>query len=80
LSESYSVKDLVGCRVYTETSEYLGDLKDVLPSGGNDIFVVVGAKEYMIPALKTVVTSIDLTARRIDVTLPPGLRELYESL
>jgi 16S rRNA processing protein RimM len=81
LSDQYSVKDLVGCQVYTETSECLGELKDVLPSGGNDVFVVQGVKrEYLIPALKTVVLKIDLTARRIDVTLPPGLRDLYDQL
>ena len=77
--ESYSVQDLAGCQVYTETSECLGELKDVLPAGGNDVFVVQGAKrEYLIPALKTVVQKIDLTARRIDVVLPIGLREIYE--
>ena len=77
--ESYSVKDLAGCQVYTETSECLGELKDVLPAGGNDVFVVQGLKrEYLIPALKTVVRTIDLTARRIEVVLPAGLREIYE--
>ena len=64
----------------TETGEVLGELKDVLPSGGNDIFVVAGeTHEYMIPALKTVVRNIDVAGKRIDVMLPPGLREIYES-
>jgi 16S rRNA processing protein RimM len=52
----------------------------VLPAGGNDVFVVQGdKKEYLLPALKTVVTKIDLTARRIEVSLPKGLREVYEA-
>jgi 16S rRNA processing protein RimM len=77
--ESYSVSALAGCQVYTETSECLGELKDVLPAGGNDVFVVQGARrEYLIPALKTVVQKIDLDARRIDVVMPAGLREIYE--
>jgi 16S rRNA processing protein RimM len=76
----YAVKDLAGCRVFTETGEELGELKDVLPSGGNDIFVVANAaREYLIPALKTVVRNIDIAAKRIDVVLPPGLREIYET-
>jgi 16S rRNA processing protein RimM len=75
----YAVRDLDGCQVFTDQGEYLGTLKDVLPSGGNDIFVVRGeSKEYLIPALHTVVLKIDLVAKRIDVTLPPGLREIYE--
>jgi len=78
-SPRYAVQDLDGCRVLTETGEYLGELKDVLPSGGNDVFVVRNAdKEVMIPALKSVVLAIDLTAKTITVTLPPGLREIYE--
>ncbi len=53
---------------------------DVLPSGGNDIFVVrQGLREIMIPALKSVVREIDVADKRIEVTLPGGLREIYES-
>lgn len=78
-SAVYAVKDLAGCQVFSETGVCLGVLKDVLPSGGNDIYVVQGAREYMIPALKTVVKSIDLAAKRIEVALPPGLQQIYET-
>jgi 16S rRNA processing protein RimM len=75
----YQVKDLAGCEVWTSEGELLGTLSDVLPSGGNDIFVVVGrGHELLIPARKQVVRSIDLTARRIEVALPAGLRDIYE--
>jgi 16S rRNA processing protein RimM len=77
---SYSVKELVGCQVVTDQDEVLGLLVDVLPSGGNDIFVVQqGLREMMIPALKTVVRRIDVAAKRIEVALPPGLRDVYEN-
>ena len=80
LAGEYSVKELAGCQVFTDASECLGELKDVLYSGGNDVFVVQGAKrEYLIPALKSVVQRIDVAARRIEVVLPPGLREIYET-
>ena len=66
--------------MYTLQGECLGKLVDVLPSGGNDIFVVQQAgREVLIPALKSVVRSIDLEGKRIDVELPQGLREIYES-
>jgi len=78
-SQPYSVADLDGCQVFTETGELLGELKDVLPSGGNDVFVVRnGTKEVLIPALLSVVTQVDLANRKITVVLPPGLREIYE--
>jgi 16S rRNA processing protein RimM len=77
---TYKVSDLAGCHVVTMDGEVLGILTDVLPAGGNDVFVVQGdKKEYLLPALKTVVTKIDLTARRIEVSLPKGLREVYEA-
>ena len=75
----YQVKDLAGCRVMTTSGECLGELVDVWPSGGNDIFVVQsGTRELLIPALKTVVHKIDLSEKLIEVTLPAGLREIYE--
>jgi len=65
--------------VFADDGRKLGELVDVLPSGGNDIFVVQrGPKEILIPALKSVVRKIDLAARRIEVALPPGLLDVYE--
>ena len=73
---SYFVSDLAGCRVVTVEGELLGDLKDVLPTGGNDVFVVQNEKsEILIPALKSIVVSVDTAAREIRVSLPKGLRE-----
>jgi 16S rRNA processing protein RimM len=75
----YQVKDLAACEVWTVEGEFLGSLTDVLPSGGNDIFVVkVRDRELLIPARKEVVKRIDLQNRRIEVALPPGLRDIYE--
>ena len=75
---TYKVKDLAGCQVVTDRGECLGILVDVLPSGGNDIFVVQqGLREMLIPALKSVVQTIDLPHKRMEVTLPQGLREVY---
>ncbi|HVO33691.1 MAG TPA: PRC-barrel domain-containing protein [Elusimicrobiota bacterium] len=75
----YRVRDLAGCGVFADDGRKLGELVDVLPSGGNDIFVVQrGPKEILIPALKSVVRKIDLAARRIEVALPPGLLDVYE--
>ena len=48
----------------TDRGECLGILVDVMPSGGNDIFVVQqGLREMLIPALKSVVTRIDIPDR-----------------
>jgi 16S rRNA processing protein RimM len=71
---------LAGCQVLTDQGECLGLLVDVLPSGGNDIFVVrQGLRDMLIPALKSVVRDIDLPKKRIEVVLPQGLREINEN-
>jgi len=75
----YLVRDLAQCAVVTESGELLGRLEDVYPTGANDVFVVrSGKREYLIPALRSVVLDIDLEERRIMVKLPKGLREVYE--
>jgi 16S rRNA processing protein RimM len=75
----YKTADLAQCTVYTVQGEMLGSLTDVLPTGGNDVYVVrAGEKELLIPATKAVVRLIDLESRRIEVDLPPGLRDIYE--
>jgi len=79
-SKSYPVKEILGCQVITDEGECLGLVVDVLPSGGNDIFVVhQGLREIMLPALKSVVNGIQVAQRRITVKLPQGLREVYEN-
>jgi len=59
-----------------EAGEVLGLFKDVISSKGQDVWMVQGRVEYLVPALKSVVLNVDLTARKITVRLPPGLREI----
>jgi 16S rRNA processing protein RimM len=76
---TWKVADLVGCEVFSASNERLGVLKDVLPTGNNDVWVIASDndRELLLPALKSVVMSVDTAARRIDVVLPPGLKEVY---
>lgn len=72
---SYYIFDLIGIHVYTTDLEFLGELKDVLKTGANDVYVVENkeGRSLLIPALKQVVNDIDLNARRMVVQLPKGL-------
>jgi len=75
---SYFISDLVGCSVYDENGECLGELTDVLETGSNDVYSVKdkqGGREILIPALKNVVKRIDLNSRKIEVLLPEGLMD-----
>ena len=67
--EYYSF-DIIGLEVYTQADEYLGKITEILKTGSNDVYVVQNEKEqHLIPALKKVVTSIDITAGKMQVIL-----------
>lgn len=56
----------------------MGILEDVLPTHGNDVYVVKDAdKEILIPALKSVVLSVSVPEKKIVVRLPEGLEDVY---
>ncbi len=78
---SFYIADLLGCRVETEEGRTLGVLRDVLPTGANDVFVVKDpekkdSKEYLLPNIKDCVLRIDPEARLITVHLMDGLEDL----
>ena len=70
--------DIIGLSVFTVEGEYLGRVDSVFPTGSNDVFVVKdperGASyEKLIPALGSVIMSIDLEKKTMQVDLPEGL-------
>lgn len=76
----YYVFDLVGMHVFTADGEELGEISDVLETGSNDVYVVepksVQEKkmpQILIPALKSVVLDINISAKKMVVQLPEGL-------
>jgi len=83
---SYYVGDLVGCEVYERgganidsTGAKLGSVRDVEFTGGPPLLAVETASgELLIPLAQEICVSVDLTARRIEVILPAGLRELNQ--
>jgi len=83
---SFYTFHLRGCRVYAmhggndghdREAEYIGDVADVIDGGGTQLLQVgSGKEETLIPFAESIVTKIDLAARRIEVELPEGLRDL----
>lgn len=76
--DTYYWFELIGLSVFTRENDYLGTVTSVFATGSNDVLVVKDpAKgpryEVLIPALATVVQSVDLDEKRIHVTLPEGL-------
>jgi len=73
---SYYVTDLIGCEV-REKDAAVGLVRDVEFTGGTPLLAVdSGNGEVLIPLAEEICVNVDLAARRIDVVLPEGLREL----
>ncbi len=70
----YWPHQLVGCEVVTDSGRRLGTLREVMRSQANDVWAADGEEgEVLIPALKDVVASVDVAARRVVVREVPGI-------
>lgn len=65
--------ELIGMEVYSE-NRLLGTIEDVLDYPGNQVYVVRGEHEYLIPAVKAFVQRTSLAEDRMDVTVIEGMR------
>lgn len=73
--DEYYVGEIVGLDVKTIEGEWLGQVREVIFTGANEVYVVKGGAkgEILLPAIKSVIESIDLEASHLLVTLPEGL-------
>lgn len=76
----WKIKDILGFEVYDNKSNKLGLLSDVMTTGSNDIWVIKSQEEeLLIPALKSIVTEVNILRKKIFVTLPEGYESMYGS-
>ncbi len=66
----YLDRDLIGCELYDEHGKLLGNVTAVDHFPSSDMLIVRGK---MVPMIKEFIRSIDIGAKRIEVTLPLGL-------
>jgi len=77
--DGYYWFELVGLEVFLDDGRHIGTLARILPTGGNDVYVVrSGRREILIPATREVVEEIDLDRKRITVSEMEGLLDLNE--
>ena len=76
--DEHFIADLIGLKIYTDMNEYFGDLKDVIKTGANDVYVVTttAGKEILLPAIKECILDIDLNKKQIIVHILKGLLEI----
>jgi 16S rRNA processing protein RimM len=69
--------DLIGVSVYASDNRFIGRLDSIIETGANDVYVVKDAeREILVPALESVVRSIDIESKIMRVELPEGLEEV----
>ena len=66
------IADLIGLPVYAEGEE-IGKLTDVLTGPANDVYIVKGEKEYMIPAVSEFLEDVNVDGGYIKVKLLEGM-------
>lgn len=78
----YYVTDLIGCEIFERASgKKIGAVRDVQLTGeeiaGTPLLAADSPQgELLIPLAAEICTGIDIAARRIEVVLPEGLRDL----
>lgn len=77
--DEYYWHELLGLEVCLDTGECLGTISRIVPTGGNDIYVVrKGGKEVYIPAVYEVVKEIDLEKGKMTISPLEGMLDLNE--
>jgi 16S rRNA processing protein RimM len=73
--DEYYEHQIVGMGVFEQDGTFLGKVTEVISTGANDVYVVVGPEgELLLPVIKSVILEIDLETDRMIVHLLEGLR------
>jgi len=65
---------VIGLTVVTDSGDDLGSITEIMATGGTDVYVVRGrGREYLIPAIKDIVSRIDLDSGIMTITPMEGL-------
>ena len=74
--DEYFVTDLIGVKVFKDDEEF-GTLTEIIPTGANDVYVIVdrNEKECLLPAIKECILDVDIKNRTMKVKLLKGMEE-----
>ncbi|MCY6483970.1 ribosome maturation factor RimM [Clostridium aestuarii] len=63
--DSYYEADIIGCEVFEENGNAIGNVDEIIYTGSNDVYWVKGENEVLIPALKDIILKIDINNKKI---------------
>lgn len=66
---------IIGCEVYDEEDKLIGQIKEILTPGANDVWVIgrKGKKDALIPYIPSVVKNIDISSKTVHIEVMEGL-------
>ena len=72
---TYFIADILNCEVYDgETGAYYGKVEEVFETGANNVYrIVKNEKDYLFPAVESMIKSTDIVNKRIEVTPIKGI-------
>lgn len=65
--------DIIGCTVFDEDENPIGRITSIFETGANDVWVVKGNKEYLIPYIADVVKDVDVENKSVHISPMKGL-------
>lgn len=71
----YFISDIIGCEVYKTDGQLVGEVVDLIENPANDVYVVKGDKEYLIPQVSEFVKDIDVKSKKIIIEPIEGMLE-----
>lgn len=73
--DEYYYHEIIGCTVVTEDGQKLGEIKDILSPGANDVWIVSmpQGNPLLLPYIDNVVLSVDVRNKQVTVRLMEGL-------
>lgn len=71
---SYFIHEIVGMNVVNEAGESIGTVKEVMQMPAHDVWVITsGSKEFLIPAVKEIIRSVDVGRRTVVIRPMEGM-------
>jgi 16S rRNA processing protein RimM len=73
----YHYQQLIGCQVYLQNNELVGQVSEVVKLPGQDLLSVdKNGSQVLIPMVKQIIISIDVLEKKIVVNPPEGLLDV----
>ena len=76
--DEYFIADLMGCKVFDDEGNEIGELTEVMQTGANDVYVVKVSdeKEVLFPAIKECVKEVNVEEGKVIVHVMDGLMDI----